>query len=492
MRRRMAALLALLLLGCGAGAAEPPEGTLLRGAALEHVVQRWRAAEYGLQAGDRRVRALQGHLSAKAEKDATSQNAMTWDHPASEAQLAAQLAAARAQLDALRPELEQLRAAVNAVWPPPPGEAGANVSETVLSDDELPPERGCSAARLRSGARPHPTAPIPPGAFTRRYNISFMLQYYKHPANINAIVDTLYACTTGSAYGGPVAPGVPNGTTSELIVNVDSRGDAVAWDAAVNRTAAGSFLTVLLSNNLHEVHGYNRAAGVARGEVLVLLQDDMIPPTDCRWVSDLLARFHAFPRLGAVGLNIAEFWYPGDSHSIGNFSGERAVGHRMPQHALMYRHAGVPFQFVTVADFSPFAVRASALAAVGGLDEGMAAPGDCGIFSDYELSLRMWASGWQVGHMALRGGMRGGEGVGGTHASEKAGLQCWHRQAQLGSAVVGVRYSAADSADAYRQVRALNARLEAAFDGPPLWEQCCMQDTDCRPCGAVHNGFLDP
>ena len=234
------------------------------------------------------------------------------------------------------------------------------------------------------------------------------------------------------------------------------------------------------------------AAAVARGDVLVLLQDDMLPPrTDCRWISDLLARFHAFPRLGAVGLNIAEFWFPPSAHAIGNFT--LAAGHRMPQHAIMYRHQGVPFQFVTVADFSPYAVRASALAAVGGLDEGMASPGDCGIFTDYELSLRMWASGWQVAQMALRGGMRVGEGVGGTHVSEKAGVACWHRQVQLNTAVVAARYSGADSADAYRQVRALNGRLEAAFEGPPLWEKCCGTDPNsCEPCGAVRNGFADP
>ena len=500
-RLRPHALLALLTVavaGCAGGAlaaTAPTGGALLRGAALEHVVRRWRAAEYAAQTGERRVRALAGALAAKGNHDEAARDKMAWDTPAPEAQLVAQLAAARAELEALRPELEQLRSAVDAVWPS--GE-WANASAAPLGDDELPPQDGCSAARLRGGARPHPTSPLPVGAFTRRYNVSFLLQYYRHPANLDAIVDTLYACTHGSAYGGPVAAGVPPGTTSELIVNADSRGDGAAWDAAVNRTAAGSFLTVLLSNNLHEVHGYNRAAAAARGDVLVLLQDDALPPSDCRWVADLLARFHAFPRLGAVGLNIAEFWFPASAHaSYGNASGAPA-GRRMPQHAIMYRHGGVPFQFVTVADFSPFAVRAAALAAVGGLDEGLASPGDCGIFTDYELSLRMWAAGWQVGHMALRGGMRAGEGVGGTHVNEKVGLQCWDRQVQLNTAVVAARYSAADSAEAYRQVRSLNARLEPAFDGPPLWEQCCAENGGphqggaCEPCGAVRNGFVDP
>ena len=105
----------------------------------------------------------------------------------------------------------------------------------------------------------------------------------------------------------------------------------------------------------------------------------------------------------------------------------------------------------------------------------------------------MWAAGWQVGHTALRGGMRGGEGVGGTHVNEKVGLQCWDKQVQLNTAVVAARYSAADSADAYRQVRSLNTRLKAAFDGPPLWGKCCgpdggpQQGGACEPCGAVRN-----
>jgi hypothetical protein len=309
-------------------------------------------------------------------------------------------------------------------------------------------------------------------------------------------VDALYACTTGSAYGGPVAEGVPVGTTSELIVNADSRGDGAAWDAAVNRTAHGSFLTVLLSNNVHEVHGYNRAAAVARGDVLVLLQDDMLPPADCRWVADLLARFSAFPRLGAVGLNIADTWMPSTAHEAAGGVGESGSG-RMNQNDIWFRHQGVPFQFVTVADFSPFAVRATALAVVGGMDEGMAAPGECGIVTDYELSLRMWTAGWHVAHMALRGGFRGGKGPGGTHRSLSVGLKCWSKQMGLNYGVLGQRYSAADRAAIYYHVRDLNARLEAAFEGEPPWVRCCggaagpPHRGQCTPCGAVRNGFVD-
>lgn len=33
----------------------------------------------------------------------------------------------------------------------------------------------------------------------------------------------------------------------------------------------------------------------------------------------------------------------------------------------------------------------------GGMDEGLADPGECGIFTDFELSLRFWMTGWQAG-----------------------------------------------------------------------------------------------
>ena len=60
------------------------------------------------------------------------------------------------------------------------------------------------------------------------------------------------------------------------------------------------------------------------------------------------------------------------------------------------RTGGMPFEFVAMADFAPYAVRRAAFLDVGGLDEALAEPGECGIMSDYELSLRFWASGWQA------------------------------------------------------------------------------------------------
>ncbi len=50
-----------------------------------------------------------------------------------------------------------------------------------------------------------------------------------------------------------------------------------------------------------------------------------------------------------------------------------------------------------VVDFAPFAIRSSTWRDLGGLDEGVSRKGDCGITSDFEISMRAWIGGWKVG-----------------------------------------------------------------------------------------------
>ena len=154
-------------------------------ATLEQLTQRWRAAEYAMEVASRRERALSEALRVTSITNASSPDRMTWELPAPAAQLGAQLNATRAELKALQPELAQLRAAADAAWPPSdlPGFRPAPSNITALPDELLrPPESGCAASRLRGGTRPHPTSPLPPGVFSRRVNVSFLLQYYNHPA----------------------------------------------------------------------------------------------------------------------------------------------------------------------------------------------------------------------------------------------------------------------------------------------------------------------
>lgn len=202
-------------------------------------------------------------------------------------------------------------------------------------------------------------------------------------------------------------------------------------------TEEGSFVNVVMSHNLHEVHGYNRMADIARGSALVFLQDDQLPPEECGWVRDLLELFRRWPQLGGVGMNFAEYWHPynagGQTHNA-RFNQEtvifrdrrervwaggalrfcqrfppvaqplarrcllshcpsgtalrwllwlRDVARRRvrPGAVFYFPRRGIPFQFVSVADYAPYALRASAFREIGGLDEGFANEGECGIFS---------------------------------------------------------------------------------------------------------------
>ena len=134
-----------------------------------------------------------------------------------------------------------------------------------------------------------------------------MIASPRNAARAQTIADRLWQCTHGSLGRGDVGGA---GLTSELIVNVDSRGDGAVWDEYVDKYASGSFVTALLSNNLHEVHGYNRAAAVARGEVVMLLQDDEIPPRNCAWLKYVIALYNRWPRLGAIGMRRGDLWHP--------------------------------------------------------------------------------------------------------------------------------------------------------------------------------------
>jgi hypothetical protein len=230
---------------------------------------------------------------------------------------------------------------------------------------------------------------LKPALFPDRVNVSFILQYFKQPSAIVPIVEYYHSCTRGRR-GDAQNPGL----TSELVVNVDSVHEAAQWAAAVNAT--GDFITLVFSPNVHELRGYNRGAAVARGDALVLLQDDDTPTGSCAWLSNLTALLAARPRIGAVGLKKACIVH-GASDSCGWAWVPGVVKYSDP--SLL---GGLLYQYAMVADFSPLAVRASAYADVGGCDEGGAPSGEAGIMLDYELTFRMWAAGWHVTQMSVR------------------------------------------------------------------------------------------
>ena len=234
--------------------------------------------------------------------------------------------------------------------------------------------------------------------------------------------------------------------TSEFIVNVDDLQDLAAWGAAANTTRG--FITLLVSPNVHELRGYNRGAAVAQGDALIFLQDDDVPTGSCAWLSNLTALLAAQPRIGAVALKKACIVEQANCEWAW---ARNAVKYSDPA-------TGLEYQYVTVADFSPLVVRATAFADVGGCDEvrsptaaatskghktdaaraqGGAPSGESGIMMDYELSMRMWAAGWHVAQLRVPslkggGGLKGGtsHGISVRASARSAGVAVRSRLAR--------------------------------------------------------------
>lgn len=265
-----------------------------------------------------------------------------------------------------------------------------------------------------------PTARLDPQLFPHRPKISILLQYFKRPKSIENLVNGYMRCN--------MAP-----HTIELLVNVDNAEEHTDW---VNRTyASQGFVVPVFSNNLHEIRGYNRLAGMARGEILLLVQDDRVSPKSCDFYRNLTTLYEKWPKLGAVGMQIGRFrWAPPNTRS------RRATAKE--DFAFTDLTTGILFQFVALADFGPYAVRRSAYIDVGGLDEGMSEAGQCGIFSDFDLSMRLWAAGYQVGLIYTpQTHQFGGDGQsGGTHKG-KMFAQCWIRNLILGDLHFRRRFS---------------------------------------------------
>ncbi len=196
------------------------------------------------------------------------------------------------------------------------------------------------------------------------------------------------------------------GLTSELVVHIDSAEEAALWAPHVASTRGGggaSFITLVASDGVGAPRGYNRAAGVARGATLVLLQQTdgeegdapaaaAVPAAgaSCAWLSDAATLLAARPRLGAVALGRACL-APHLDAACGTAWVPDAVKYADPELGNM------AYQYVATACLAPALVlRAAAYAHVGGFDEGGAPAGESGVVLDEELSLRLWAAGWHV------------------------------------------------------------------------------------------------
>jgi hypothetical protein len=220
--------------------------------------------------------------------------------------------------------------------------------------------------------------------------VTFIIQYFMHPLQLDAIVARLQH------------PRV------EVLVHADSNTteDRAALSAAMARYPA--LLRVLWSANLHEVRGYNKAAAAARGELLVFSQDDRLPPpSTTSWIDAVTGIFDLMgPHFAMLGLHrgctamIGKPRRPIPLGSCGDaLDNPRSRGKSSTVAGwlrLSTQTASAPLTFVPWLNLGPLVIRRHTFASLGGFNESYSREGQAAIGYDAELTARVWASGMQA------------------------------------------------------------------------------------------------
>lgn len=280
--------------------------------------------------------------------------------------------------------------------------------------------------------------------------LTAIVQSFNHVGNVPKIS----AALVGSA------------AIDEIVVCEDgsSDGSLAAWRAALTRP--NDF--IIRSNNLHELRSYNRAMRMASGDVVVLMQDDDLPPPDGKWLETALALFRDKPDLGLLGGYIGQTWDPdtGKGAEYGEqFSTHGGVRKGNTQRlAYTDPSTGVPFMYVECAWIAPVFIRRDLLRKAGGLELAIAKRGEPGVWQDCVASYETWVNGYTVGiYDAPFARGVGGHGSATSPAKLKLRERVWQRAV----AYTNRKYPRRKVHD---YVVALNERTLTKRDAGPLTE----------------------
>lgn len=147
---------------------------------------------------------------------------------------------------------------------------------------------------------------------------------------------------------------------------------------------------IIRSNDIHEIRAYDRALKMARGEFVVMIQDDDQLPENGDWLNEVLTYFEKYPDMGLFGC----FW-----GFYGIIPGEGFKGveyHKRDQNSFDYEN--FRFTFVHQVNNGPMVLRRKIYEEVGGFDFDFSKVGESGIEFDHAFSLQCWLNGWKVGH----------------------------------------------------------------------------------------------
>ena len=228
------------------------------------------------------------------------------------------------------------------------------------------------------------------GVTTHNYPVvTIVMQYFRRPKIIKPLMNSLLNLPF------PV----------EFIINDDSRTEVAEFANYAKQKSDLYDWHLALSNDVHEIRGYNRLSLFASSELVYMIQDDDAAPRKPTWVSHAVALFNKYPLLGVLGgyrgrvdngkRQIKELKQnDGDKFGAHPERDKTGATRTIP---LLDKEIGVPFMWCYKVNLAPYVVRRSLFAEVGGFNTNFSCAGSPGIGLDFELSIRLWNLGWKVG-----------------------------------------------------------------------------------------------
>ena len=204
--------------------------------------------------------------------------------------------------------------------------------------------------------------------------LSIIMQYFKHSNTLSLLTERLLTHSL-----------------TELIIHADSNtDDDKRTFEQVLRVHHTHRLSIVHSENVHELRGYNRAAVYAKAPLILFTQDDALPPSKPLWVDYLLTAFamKGGAQVDAMGLLAGK-------HCSGTIPG-RQVCRKIGQCGFADTAAEQAFQYVDVLVMGPIAVRTDAFFSLGGFNESYSKVGKPGMGFEGAWSSHLWDSGYKV------------------------------------------------------------------------------------------------
>ena len=205
--------------------------------------------------------------------------------------------------------------------------------------------------------------------------VSFAVQYFKRPNLVQKIAAQL------------VGYAVKYNFAVEVLINDDSATEIREWQEALEQIPHA----IVCAGNVHEIRGYNRLALMSRAQIVAVIQDDDLPPSEPNWLIQAEDNFYEHRKLALIAGLVGQIQGGPDTGRWGKQRG------RHVKQIPYYDSKGRPFMFVSWANIGPFVLKRDAFLSAGMFHDSYSCRGDPGIGFDYEYGIRLWRNNKEVG-----------------------------------------------------------------------------------------------